>query len=370
MKIPKIPMSSPDIGELEIAKINEVLRTPTLSLGPMLEAFERRVADYVGARYAVGVSSGTAGLHLAVRAAGIREGDEVITTPFSFVASANCILYERGRPVFVDIDAKTLNLDLDLIERKITAQTRAILPVHVFGRPCEMDRILAIAERHHLAVIEDACEAFGAQFDGRQAGTFGDLGVYAFYPNKQVTTGEGGIVVTEDPDHAALLRSLRNQGRGDAGAWLSHMSLGYNYRLNELSCALGVAQLERIQDLLAKRERVAASYTRRLNDVAGIEVPRGAPRVKTSWFVYVVRLSDGIDRDRVMERLSAQGIPSRPYFPPIHLQPYMREALGHKEGDFPVAEAASRSTLALPFYGDMKEQQVDYVCDALGKIVR
>ena len=319
-------MSRPDIGELEITKVNEVLKTSTLSFGPMLREFEDRFADYVGANYAVGVSSGTAGLHLAIRAADIKEGDEVITTPFSFVASANCLLYEGARPVFVDIEPNTFNMDPDLIEERITEKTKAILPVHVFGQPCEMDEIIAIAERVSLNVIEDASEALGAQFDGRKVGSFGDLGVYGFYPNKQLTTGEGGMVVTDDPQRAALLRSLRNQGRDDNGGF-NHVRLGYNYRIDELSCALGVAQLQRIDDLLTKRAKVAACYTRRLRGTNAIQVLEVAARRTMSWFVYVIRLSEEVNRDRIMAGLAAEGIPSRSYFGPIHLQPYMREAL-------------------------------------------
>ena len=336
----------------------------------MLETFERSLADYVGAAHAVAVSSGTAGLHLAVRAVGIDEGDAVITTPFSFVASANCVLYERATPIFVDIDPETLNIDPDLVEAKmISERTKAILPVHVFGRPCAMDRICEIADRFGVAIIEDACEALGAERHGRSAGTFGDLGVYAFYPNKQLTMGEGGVVVTDDPEHAALVKCLRNQGRVEGDSRLDHRHLGYNYRVNELSCALGLAQLERIDDLLEKRAQVAALYAERLADVEEVTVPTAPVRAKVSWFVYVVRLSDGIDRERVISQLAADGVPSRTYFPPIHLQPYMRDRFGFQPGDFPVTEAVSARTLALPFYGGMAEQDVEYVCDSLRKSV-
>lgn len=360
----KIPMSRPDIGELEVAKVTEVLRSSTLSRGPMVAAFERELARFVGVEHAVAVSSGTAGLHLAVRAAGVSVRDEVITTPFSFVASANCILYEGARPVFVDIDRQTLNLDPKLIEERVTNRTVAILPVHVFGQPCEMDTILQIAERNHLMVIEDACESLGAEFDGRKVGTFGDLGTYAFYPNKQLTTGEGGMVVTSDPERAALLRSLRNQGR-DSDECLTSSRLGYNYRIDELSSALGVAQLERVEELLAKRERVARWYTERLGTTNTIRIPDPAPRTTISWFVYVIRLHEGIDREAVQIQLADQGIPSRSYFSPIHLLPWIREALGPHTGECPVAEAVSRSTLALPFHGNMREAEVSHVCSVL-----
>ena len=362
-------MSRPDIGELEIAYVNRVLGTPTLSCGPMLEELERNVAAHAGARFAVGVSSGTAGLHLAVKAAGIDESDEVITTPFTFVASAHCILYERARPVFVDIDPHTLNLNPDLVEEKITPRTKAILPVHTFGRVCHMDAIVEIGERHGLIIIEDACEAIGAEMDGRKAGTFGDMGVYAFYPNKQVTTGEGGIVVTDSEDHAALVRSLRNHGRDDGAPWPHYSRLGHNYRLDELSCALGAAQFQRIDQLLSDREKVASLYSERLQGLQTVELPSVDTAIKMSWFVYVIRLADGIDRDMVMSRLEAQQIPSRAYFPAVHLLPHLREMFGYQQGDFPNAESASHAMLALPFHGNMQRGEVDYVCDALARIV-
>ena len=364
----KIPMSRPDIGELEIAKVNEVLKTSALSRGPMLKTFEQRLAGYVGTKHAVAVSSGTAALHLAIMTAGVKAGDEVITTPFSFVATANCILYGGARPVFVDIDPETLNLDPDLIEERVTNRTAAILPVHVFGQPCEMDKILEIAEQYQLRVIEDACESLGAEFDDRKVGTFGDLGVYAFYPNKQITTGEGGMVVTDDPQHATLLRSLRNQGRDDQED-PNHARLGFSYRIDELSCALGVAQLERIEELLAKREQVAAWYAERLGGAEVIRIPQAVPRRKISWFVYVIRLVEDIDRDRIMTGLAAEGIPSRPYFAPLHLHAYVQEEFSYKPGDFPVTEAVARSTVALPFHGNLREEEVEYVCDALFKLV-
>jgi perosamine synthetase len=365
-----IPLSSPDIAEREIELVNQVLRTSHLSMGPMVERFEAAVADFVGARHAAAVSSGTAGLHLAMVAAGLGPGDEVITTPFSFVASANCALYVGATPVFVDIDPLTLNLDPDLVETAITERTRALLPVHVFGQPCAMDRLMEVAREHDLIVVEDACEAVGAEFRGQPVGTFGACGVFAFYPNKQMTTGEGGMLVTDDDGWAALFRSLRNQGRDDNGAWLKHVRLGYNYRLDELSAALGVAQMERIEELLARRERVAGWYTERLNELDGVQVPWIAPQVtRMSWFVYVVRLAPELDRSQIMARLAERGVPARPYFTPLHLQPLYRERFGFHEGDFPVAERAARSTLALPFSGRMGEAQVDIVCQTLKDVL-
>lgn len=365
-----IPLSSPDITRREIELVNQVLRTPYLSRGPMIERFEAAVASFVGARHAVAVSSGTAGLHLGVLAAGLGPGDEVITTPFSFVASANCVLYVGATPVFADVDPLTLNLDPDQVEAAITPRTRALLPVHVFGQPCAMDRLMEIARKHGLIVIEDACEALGAEFRGWPVGTFGACGVFAFYPNKQMTTGEGGMLVTDNDKWAALFRSLRNQGRDDNGTWLNYVRLGYNYRLAELSAALGVAQIERIDELLAKRERVAGWYTERLAGIDGVQVPRIAPEVtRMSWFVYVVRFAPELDRDTIMAALAERGVPARPYFTPLHLQPLYRERFGFREGDFPVTERVARSTLALPFSSRMSEREVEVVCRALTSVM-
>lgn len=363
-----VPLSGPDIGTREIELVNQVLGTRYLSLGPMLDRFEDAVASFVGAPFVVGVSSGTAGLHLCIRAAGIGPGDEVITTPFSFIASANCILYEGARPVFVDIDPDTMNIDPDAIEAKITTNTKAILPVHVFGQPCEMTQIMDIAQRHNLLVIEDAAEALGAELQGQMAGTFGDAAIFSFYPNKQMTTGEGGVIVTPREEWAMLYRSLRNQGRGETGAWLLHERLGYNYRLDELSCALGLAQLERIEELLAKRERVAAMYNERLSQVEGVDIPFISPTVtRMSWFVYVVRLAPELDRDRAVTLLQENGVQTRPYFPSIHLQPFYRERFGYQEGDFPITEDVARRTLALPFSSNLEEDAVEYVCRTLAE---
>ncbi|MEM2002427.1 MAG: DegT/DnrJ/EryC1/StrS family aminotransferase, partial [Candidatus Methanomethylicaceae archaeon] len=347
-------MSSPDITDNEIEAVTQVLRSSYLSIGPCIVEFEERFAAYIGARCAVGVSSGTAGLHLCVIVAGVGEGDLVITTPFSFIASANVILYERGIPVFVDVDEATGNIRPDLMAEavkdlaggrpsarrwlppvlqdahQVVGKLKAILPVHVFGQPADMDPILEIARSYGLGVIEDACEAIGAEYKGRKVGTMGDAAVFAFYPNKQMTTGEGGIIVTDREDWAALFRSLRNQGRDVHDAWLSHSRLGYNYRMDEMSAALGLAQLGRIEELLSKRERVAQWYNERLRDVEGVQIPYIAPTTtRMSWFVYVIRLAPEINRDRVMAELEKRGIPSRPYFPCIHLQPFYRERFGY-----------------------------------------
>ncbi|HEX2045064.1 MAG TPA: DegT/DnrJ/EryC1/StrS family aminotransferase [Gaiellaceae bacterium] len=348
----------------------EVLRSGRLSLGPMTDRFEAALAARVGAPRVAAVSSGTAGLHLAVRLAGIRPGDEVVTTPFSFVASANCVLYEGGIPVFADIDPRTLNLDPAAVEAAITPRTTAILAVHIFGYPAELAELQAIAHRHGLELLEDACEALGARYRGRELGSFGHPAVFAFYPNKQMTTGEGGAVAVASEEEWTLLKSLSNQGRSDAGEWLTHERLGYNYRLDDLSAALGLAQLERLDELLAGRADVARRYTDLLAGVDGVAtpLPDDADHVR-SWFVYVVRLADGLDRDRVMARLAAEGVASKPYLPAIHLQPYYRDRFGTREGLFPVAEEASASSLALPFHARLPTEDQERVVEALSRAV-
>ncbi|MBR0829715.1 DegT/DnrJ/EryC1/StrS family aminotransferase [Bradyrhizobium manausense] len=360
-----IPMSQPDITERDIEAVTRVLRSGRLSIGPCIDEFEEAVRNYVGTRYAIAVASGTAGLHLCMRAAKAEDGAEVITSPYSFIASANCILYERGRPVFVDIDEDSFNIDPDAVEAALTDRTTALLPVHVFGRSARMDRICRTADRRGLTVVEDACEAIGAEFAGRKVGTFGKAAVFAFYPNKQMTTGEGGIIVTDDPNWDRELRALRNHGRA-GNEWLEHHHLGFNYRLNEMSAALGLSQISRIEDLLARRARVAETYGERLAHIAGVRVltpTAGATRM--SWFVYIVRLESGMSRDNIAARMGEMGIPTRHYFPPIHLQPFFVERYGYKRGQFPVTERVSASTLALPFHTNMPEQAVDRVCRAL-----
>jgi dTDP-4-amino-4,6-dideoxygalactose transaminase len=386
----KVPMSSPDLTDREREAVLEVLRTPHLSLGPRQEAFERAVAERVGARHGIAVSSGTAGLHLAARAAGIADGDLAITSPFSFVASANVLLYERAVPIFVDVEPATGNLDPGLTKTAIHdllrgGQTaarwlprrgasdgtlKAMLVVDAFGQPADYEQFEHEAEAHSLALIEDSCEAFGAAYRGRPAGTFGDVGVFAFYPNKQMTTGEGGVVVTDRDDWAELVRALRNQGRAPGDTWLQHTHLGYNYRLDELSAALGLAQLERLDELMARRSTVAGWYAARLAEIPGVEPPAILPSTTTmSWFVYVMRVEPRIERDRVARELLSAGIPTRPYFSPIHLQPYFIERFGYQMGDFPVAEDLAHRSLALPFSGVMSEDQVDLVCRALRQAV-
>ena len=378
----QIPMSSPDITEAERLAVQEVMKTPILSMGARIKEFEQTFRDLTGAKHAIGVNSGTAGLHLCVRAAGIGPGDLVITTPFSFVASTNVLLYENAIPVFVDVDAQTGNIDAakvaDAVEniqnylpRKpeiddSRSKLKAILPVDVFGQPADMDAINNIARAHGLRVIEDSCEALGAAYKGRQAGRLGEFGVFAFYPNKQITTGEGGVVVTDDDKAANLMMALRNQGRAPGDTWLSHTFMGYNYRLDEMSAALGTVQMARLGELLTKREIVAGWYAEGLSEIPGIEIPRVvANTTRMSWFVYVIRVEKGRDRDALARRLDARGVPVRPYFLPIHLQPYVAERFGYREGDFPVTEDLGRRGLAIPFSGVMSRDQVEFVCEAL-----
>lgn len=364
----EIPLSNPDITELERRYVLEVLRTPNLSLGPKLKEFEEKIASYVGVKHAVAVNSGTSGLHLVIKALGIKEGSEVITTPFSFVASANSILYERAKPVFVDIDFRTLNMDVEEVEEKITKKTNAVLAVDIFGEPVEWDRLQEIGEKYELKLIEDSCESFGAEYKGKRTGGFGDAGVFAFYPNKQITTGEGGIIVTGHEEIAKLCRSMRNQGRGESDEWLQHERLGYNYRISDINCALGIAQLERIDEMLEKKRRVAQMYNERLKETDCIEIPYTSPKVKKSWFVYVVKLSDEYrreDRDRILEELRVRGIGCSNYFTPIHLQPFYVEKFGYKKGDFPVTEHVSERTIALPFYNNLTDGKIDYVVENL-----
>lgn len=364
----RIPLSAPDITEQEIAAVTEVLRGSRLSLGPRAEEFEERMAAYIGVPHAMAVSSGTAGLHLCVRAMGIGEGDEVIVPSFTFIAAANAIRYERATPVFVDIDAATLNMDPQKVEAAITRRTRAIVAVHTFGRPAEMTEILRIARQHGLLVIEDACEAIGAEYEGRKVGSFGDAAVFAFYPNKQITTGEGGMVATPHEDVAKRVRALRNQGRHESEDWFQHAEVGYNYRLSEINCALGVVQLRRVESILQKREDVARAYGERLRGLPGLALPEERIREgRISWFVYVVRLGDRYaagDRDAVMRALAAEGIGCGRYFAPIHLQPSYAEWKGCS---LPVTVAVAERTIALPFFNRLGIGDVEFVGEVLGK---
>ncbi len=343
-----------------------MLRSGRLSLGPMGERFERALADWLGAQDAVAVSSGTAALHLGVRALGWGPGDEVLTSPFSFVASANCLLYEGARPVFCDVDPETLNLDPGAAAAAVGERTRGMLPIHIFGYPAAIPELEELAARHGLGLLEDACEAIGAvDSEGVRVGARGNLATFAFYANKQMTTGEGGMIVPDGADTAARLRSERNQGRAADMGWLEHEGLGFNYRLSDLAAALGVAQVERLDALLARRAEVAALYAAGLAEVDGVEAPiAGCGAERRSWFVYPARLAEGVDRDAVIARLAERGIAAKAYLPCIHLFPHLRE-LGYREGQFPVAEAAAARSLALPFFPAIGEAQVDRVCQEL-----
>lgn len=364
----RIPLAHPVIGERERELVEQVLASGVLALGPFSDRFEQEVAALAGRRHGIACSSGTAGLHMVVRALGIGEGDEVVTTPFSFIASASCILFERARPVFVDIDEDTLGLDPARVEAAVGERTAAILPVHVFGRPSRIREVTEIAARRDLHVVEDACEALGSTHDGRPMGSFGTASVFAFYPNKQITTGEGGVVVTDDPELRSVLRSLRNQGRDDDGTWMRHIRLGYNYRMDELSAAIGIAQLERIAELRAGRARVARAYADALGDREWVRLPQVGPGDDVDWFVYVIRLDPSIDRDGVMRDLAEAGVPSRPYFSPLHLQPLFREA-GYAPGDFPVTERVASTTLALPWGPALPDEAVGRVAERLIRAV-
>ncbi len=389
----KIRMSSPDLTDADRQAVLDVVNTPNLSMGPKIDAFERSFCGLTGAKHAIGVSSGTAGLHLCIRAADIGEGDLVVTTPFSFVSSTNVILFERAVPVFVDVDPVTGNIDTVLLEkavedigrggdaaqrwlpRKLPSANRgglkslkAILPVDVFGQPADYDLINHIASQNDLKVIEDSCEALGGEYKGLPAGTLGDYGVFAFYPNKQITTGEGGMIVTDDDQAAEFMRALRNQGRAPGDTWLQHTHLGYNYRLDEMSAALGLSQMKRLETLLKQRGQVAEWYTKHLAKVDGVTPPQiVGDTTRVSWFVYVIRVDETIDRDRFAKILIGKGIPVRPYFAPIHLQPYMVEMFGYQQGDYPVTEDLGNRSLALPFSGTMSEEEVVTVCQKIAE---
>jgi len=369
----RIPLSAPDVQEEEIAAVAEVLRTPHLSLGPKLAEFEQNIARYIGAENAIGVSSGTAGLHLCVRALGIGAGDEVIVPSFTFVAVANVLRYEHAVPVFVDIEPKTLNLDASRVEAAITPRTKAILVVHTFGCPADLAEILEIARRHHLYVVEDACEAIGAEYHRRKVGVYGDAGVFAFYPNKQITTGEGGAVVTNDPQLTARVKALRNQGRSDTDDWFQHSELGYNYRISEMNCALGVGQLNRIEAILLRREEIAREYDEKLRNCKNLRLPPlSVVRRRISWFVYVVRLAphfSQMQRDWILEEMNNRGIGCGRYFAPIHLQPAYRNVVAPRDG-LKVTEFAAARCLALPFFNRLKDEEMEEVCGNLEDLIQ
>jgi perosamine synthetase len=357
-----VRLSNPDITEREIQAVLDVMHSPNLSCGPKIVEFEEKISNYAGRRFAIAVNSGTSGLHLVVRALKLCQGDEVITTPFSFIASSNCLLYENAKPVFVDVDRDTYNIDPRRIVAAITPRTKAILAVDVFGQPAQYDFIDTIARSYGLKVISDCCESIGAKYKGCPAGSFGVAGVFGFYPNKQITTGEGGVIVTDDSEIARLCRSMRNQGRGEDDSSPVHERLGYNYRLPEISCALGIVQLERIDDLLKRRQRVADAYNRLLSGVEELHLPYIDPNVtQMSWFVYVVRLADRYtkdDRNQIVQHLLENQVGTNIYFLPIHLQPFYRKMFDFRTGDFPITEAVAERTIALPFHSLIEEDEV------------
>ncbi len=365
-EVDSVPLSGPYLGEREEELVLEVLRSGRLSLGPTIDRFEELVAERVGAPYAAAVSSGTTGLHLLCISAGIGPGDEVVTSPYSFAASANCFMYEGGIPVFADIDRRTFNLDPAAVEAAITPRTKAIVAVDIYGYPCELDELRTVAERHGIALIEDSCEALGARYRGAPLGSHGTTCVFAFYPNKQVTTGEGGMVTTHSEEEWHLIRSLRNQGRPEPGGWLEHVRLGFNYRLSDIAAALGIGQLERFDEILALRRQAATRYGELLSGIDGVELPCADDGVHArSWFVYVVLLPDAATREQVIATFEREGIGYNRYLPSIHLQPYMRERFGFGEGLCPVAEDISSRSLALPFFTGIEAGSQQRVAEVL-----
>jgi perosamine synthetase len=364
----RIHLSRPDITEKEIEAVVEVLRGPNLSLGPKLPEFENAMAKYIGMKRGVAVNSGTSALYLCLLSLGVGRGDEVITTPFTFIATSNVIIMTGAKPVFADIDPVSMNIDAKKIESKIGKKTKAIMPVEVFGNPAGFDKVCQIADKHKLIVLEDSCEALGSALNGKKAGTFGKMSTFAFYPNKQITTGEGGLILTDDDALADMCVSLRNQGRGKTGAWLSHERLGYNYRLSDINCALGIAQLSRIEEIKQKRKQVAKMYQEELGGDERFIVPSEPAGCDINWFVFVIRLGERYtrqEREKVLQAMREAGIQVSNYFTPVHLQSFMVKQFGFKEGDFPVTEAIADRTIALPFYNNLTKDDVKIVCDEL-----
>ena len=365
-----LSMSSADVDEADVQAVVSVLRSGRLALGPKAQAFERAIAAYAGVGHAVAVDSGTAALHLIVKAMGLGPRDQVLVPSFTFAASVNAILYEGATPVFVDMEPETCNLDVADLYHRINHRTKAIMAVDVFGHPVAWDALEKVAAQHGLPVIDDCCEGLGAMYKGRKLGSFGRAGAFAFYPNKQITTGEGGMIVTNDEALAKACRSLANQGRAEMGAWLQHERLGHNYRLDEMSAALGLSQMGKLEQFLAKRERVAALYTEHLRAVPGVRPPVVLPDIRMSWFVYVVTLPPDCDRDRTAAAMEREGVPCRAYFAPIHTQPYIRERFGDLKGTLPVTEAVAKRTLALPFHNGLEEAEIEHVVAVLKRNLR
>lgn len=369
-----IPLGQPDITKKERQAVMSVLKTPILALGPWLPKFEEAFAKFINTKHAVAVNSGTSALHLIVKSLNIKDGDEIITSPFTFISSATCAMFERAKPVFVDIDPKTFNIDPKKIEKAITKKTRAILPIDIFGHPADWDPILKIAQKHHLKIIEDSCEAIGSSYYSKikkkwiNCGLFGDAGAFAFYPNKQMTTGEGGFVVTNNDKIAELCRSMRNQGRGGDQKWLEHVRLGYNYRISEMNCALGYTQVTRLKEIISKRARVAKIYNHYLKDIKEIILPHVAPNVKISWQAYVIHLNSNYNanqRDLILKFLRKNGVGCNNYFPSVHLQPLFTKTFGYKHGDLPISESISDRVIALPFFNNLSEKKIKYVIKIL-----
>lgn len=366
----QIPLAKPDITEREINYVTEVMNSGILSIGPKIEQFEKMIATMSNTKYAIAVNSGTSGLHLIIRAMGITKGDEVITTPFSFIASSNCIIFEDATPVFVDIDPYTLNMDIEQIESKITPKTKAIIAVDAFGQPINMLKLRHIADKYKLYLIEDSAEAIGSEYKGHIAGSLADASIYAFYPNKQITTAEGGVIITNNSKISKLCNSMRSQGRAVTGLWLYHERLGYNYRMSELHAAIGIAQLERFSEIMKKRQAVANYYNQKLSGIKSIKLPYISPDVTfMSWFVYVIRF-DKLVRNNIMDYMMSKGIGCKPYFTPIHTQPYYAETFGFKKGDFPITDSIGDECIAIPFYTSMTTQEVDYVVDIIKKYIQ
>ena len=364
-----IPLARPVIGDRERELVDAVLRSRQLSLGPTVTQFEQMWADRLGVKHAVACSSGTAGLHCCLHALGIGPGDEVITSSFSFVASANVILYTGATPVFAEVDPLTFNMDPAAVEAAITPRTKAILIVDIFGYPAEVPALVDIAERHGLGIVEDACQSIDGDYNGKKLGTFGHPAVYGFYANKQLTTAEGGVILTDSDALYTQLKSLTNQGRSDDGAWLVHSRLGFNYRLSDVHAAIGIAQIERLDWMQDARARIAGMYQERMAHIDGVTPMYEGPQ-RRSWFVYAPRLDADLDRDRIIGRLEAEGVSAKPYLPCIHLQPYYREEHGHAPGELPITEAISASTIALPFFCEMTDDQVDRVCQAMDRAIK
>lgn len=365
-----VQLAKPDITQKEIDAVVEVLKSGVLSIGPRILEFEEKIAKYIGVKYSVAVNGGTSGLFLLVKSMEIGTGDEVITTPFSFVASTNCFLMTGAKPVFIDIDPKTLNMDVEKVEKAITPRTKAIMAVDAFGQPINMKKLREISDKYNLYLIEDSCEAIGSEYAGYKAGSLGDAAVFGFYPNKQITTAEGGVIVTNNERLAQMCESYRSQGRAVTGFWLHHDRLGYNFRMSELHAALGSVQMDRLDEIIEKRAKAAQMYNETLGKVKGVTIPCIHPDVtRMSWFVYVIQVDESIDRTNVMKYLKENGVGCRPYFTPIHIQPYMIDMFGYEEEDYPITAHAGRTSIALPFFNDLTKEQVDYVAQKLQEAI-